>query len=91
VIAKWETGERPPKDLTDLARCEEKFGSHGMLKRLLKEWVSREVSPEWFEWMEVEENATELLTHEIMLIPGLLQSRSYARTILPNDNKRGGR
>jgi transcriptional regulator with XRE-family HTH domain len=86
VIAKWETGERPPKDLDDLARCEEKFGTRGILKRLLKEWVSREISPEWFEWLEVEENATELLTHEIMLVPGLLQARAYAQAILPNEN-----
>jgi transcriptional regulator with XRE-family HTH domain len=86
VIAKWETGERLPKDLGDLARCEAKLGTRGMLKRLLTEWVSREISPEWFEWLEVEEYAIELLTYEIMLIPGLLQSRSYARTILPNEN-----
>jgi transcriptional regulator with XRE-family HTH domain len=86
VLAKWETGERPPKDLGDLGRCEAKLGTRGILKRLLKDWVSREISPEWFEWMVVEESATEMLTHEVMLIPGLLQSLSYAQTILPNEN-----
>jgi transcriptional regulator with XRE-family HTH domain len=85
VIAKWETGERTPKDLEDLARCEDKINTRGMLARLLKEWVSREISPEWFEWREVEEDATELLTYQTVLIHGLLQCASYARAILPSE------
>jgi transcriptional regulator with XRE-family HTH domain len=85
VIAKWETGERTPKDFEDLARCEDKLGTRGMLARLLKEWVSREISPEWFEWREVEAEATELLNYQSALVPGLLQCPTYARSVLPSE------
>jgi transcriptional regulator with XRE-family HTH domain len=86
VIAKWETGERAPKDLADLARCEARIGTRGLLTRLLKGWVGRETSPEWFDWLAVEEHATELLTVEIALVPGLLQTEDYAMAILRDEN-----
>jgi transcriptional regulator with XRE-family HTH domain len=82
LIAHWETGRAMPK-LKDLEDCEKVLGTNGYLKRLLLDWVSLEVSPEWLEWLDVEEHATELLTHENMLIPGLLQTPAYAQTILP--------
>jgi transcriptional regulator with XRE-family HTH domain len=86
VIAKWENGTRPPKDLKDLERCEEKLGTRGYLKRLLKEWVEREINPEWSEWMDVEDRSTELSTVEMVVIPGLLQTENFARVVLPTDN-----
>lgn len=86
VIAKWETGERAPKDLRDLERCEERVGTRALLRRLLTEWVGPEISPEWFEWMDVEESATEVLEYQSVLVPGLLQTPAYARTILPTEN-----
>jgi hypothetical protein len=48
----------------------------------LYEWASLEVSPEWLEWLEVEEHATELLVYETRLVHGLLQTPAYAETIL---------
>lgn len=81
LIAHWETGRATPK-LRDLEDCEKVLRTNGYLTRLLFEWVSLEISPEWLEWLDVEENAGELLTHENMLIPGLLQTPAYAQTIL---------
>lgn len=85
VIAKWETGERAP-NLDDLASCETKLGTRGYLGRILTEWVSREVSPEWFEWRGVVEDATEVLNYENVVVPGLLQTPEYARAVLPSDD-----
>jgi transcriptional regulator with XRE-family HTH domain len=82
LIAHWETGRATPK-LKDLKDCEHVLGTNGYLTRLLFEWVSQEISPEWLEWLEVEENATELLVHETRLVHGLLQTPAYAETILP--------
>jgi hypothetical protein len=82
LIAHWETGRATPK-LKDLKDCEQVLGTNGYLTRLLFEWVSLEVSPEWLEWLDVEENATELLVYETRLVHGLLQTRAYAETILP--------
>jgi hypothetical protein len=82
LIAHWETGRATPK-LKDLEDCEKVLRTNGYLTRLLLEWVSLEVSPEWLEWLDVEENATELLVYETRLVPGLLQTPAYAETILP--------
>jgi hypothetical protein len=82
LIAHWETGRAAPKP-KDLRDCEQVLGTNGYLTRLLFEWVSLEVSPEWLEWLEVEEHATELLVYETRLVHGLLQTPAYAETILP--------
>jgi len=84
LIAHWETGRRQPK-LRDLEDCQEVLKTNGYLTRLLFEWVSLEVSPEWLEWLDVEENATELLVYETRLVPGLLQTPAYTETILPSE------
>jgi hypothetical protein len=81
LIAHWETGRATPK-LKDLQDCEKVLGTNGYLTRLLYEWASLEVSPEWLEWLEVEEHATELLVYETRLVHGLLQTPAYAETIL---------
>lgn len=82
LIAHWETGRATPK-LKDLEDCEQVLKTNGYLTRLLFEWVSLEISPEWLEWLTVEENSIELLVYETRLVPGLLQTRAYAETILP--------
>lgn len=84
TVGMWETGKRTPHP-DDLKRCEERLNTNGYLARLLTEWVSREISPEWLEWREVEGDATEILTYETRLIPGILQLPRYMETILPAD------
>lgn len=83
TVSQWIHGRRMPY-IKDLERIEELIGTNGYLKRNLK-WITREISPEWFEWREVEEDATELLNYETVLIPGLLQCASYARAVLPSE------
>jgi transcriptional regulator with XRE-family HTH domain len=90
TIGMWETGKRVPK-MRELRLCEQKLGTRkpdacenepGYLERLLVKWVSREISPEWSEWKEVEESATSVLWYELSVIPGLLQTPDYARAVL---------
>lgn len=83
TVSQWIHGRRMPY-IKDLERIEELIGTNGYLKRNLK-WITREISPEWFEWREVEQDTTELLNYETVLIPGLLQSPSYARAVLPSE------
>lgn len=81
TVSNWITGRRMPhKD--DIERIEAKLGTNGYLNRNTK-WVKREISPEWFEWRGVEEDSSELLTYETRVVPGLLQTPEYTRTILP--------
>lgn len=90
LISHWETGRKMPKitdretgEIKDLEDCEKALGTNGYLKRLLLEWVTLEVSPEWSEWMAVEEAAMGILDYENFGIPGLLQAPAYVETILP--------
>lgn len=90
LISHWETGRKMPKitdretgEIKDLDDCEVAIATNGYLKRLLLEWVTLEVSPEWSEWMAVEEEALGLLDYENFVLPGLLQAPAYVETILP--------
>src|SRR5262245_16361075 len=84
TVSNWINGRRTPH-IKDVERIEEILGTNGYLKRDLK-WVNREISPEWSEWREVEEDASELLAVETTLINGLLQSPEYAHVILGSDD-----
>jgi transcriptional regulator with XRE-family HTH domain len=84
TVSQWETGKRTPH-LKDVERVEEVLGTNGYLKRFLVKWVPREVSPQWLEWIGIEENADTLLSFEHSVIPGLLQAEDYARGVLSHD------
>jgi transcriptional regulator with XRE-family HTH domain len=87
LIGMWEIGRRTPKP-EDLARCEERLGTKGRLAWSLKNWVPREVAHEWLDkWIEVEEQATQLLWFETSLVPGLLQTERYAQTVLSTEGE----
>lgn len=81
TISHWELGLKRPK-IADLQDCETALGVK-YLVRLLLEWVSLEVSPEWAEWMDVEKQSSGLLIYENTLIHGLLQTPEYMATVLP--------
>ncbi|MFD9894537.1 Scr1 family TA system antitoxin-like transcriptional regulator [Amycolatopsis sp. NPDC059027] len=86
LVAMWETGRRVPKH-PDLVRCEELFGTNGYLSRMLDLLVSREVDHEWMDrWVSVEQRATTLLSFQPTVIPGLLQTKEYARAVQDNDD-----
>lgn len=82
LVGMWETGKRVPKQ-QDINRCDTTLGTNGYLARLLSEWVSREVPPEWLgQWRSIEELATTLLSFQPTVVPGLLQTPDYARAVL---------
>ena len=83
VVAKAETGERPPTIEVLVAWCEacqldeELFGRLATLARRADGPV-----PTWFEdWLEAEREAHTLRLWSPMLMPGLLQTADYARAL----------
>lgn len=83
VIAKAETGERPPTpDVLD-AWCTACKLDQGFFARLVKLARSAEGPvPTWFEdWLQAEQGAQTLSVWSPILIPGLLQTGDYARSL----------
>jgi Domain of unknown function (DUF5753)/Helix-turn-helix domain len=83
VVAKAETGERPPTDDVLAAWCvacrldDELFGRLVVLARRADGPV-----PTWFEdWLQAEGEAQSLRLWSPTLIPGLLQTAEYARAL----------
>jgi transcriptional regulator with XRE-family HTH domain len=85
VIAKAETGERPPSPEVADALQAELFpaGPDGLVIRLAT--LARRAGgpiPSWFEsWLEAERVAHMLRLWSPMLVPGLLQTGEYARAL----------
>ena len=85
VIAKAETGERPPSPEVADALQAELFpaGPDGLVIRLAT--LARQADgpiPSWFEsWLEAERTAHMLRLWSPMLVPGLLQIGEYARAL----------
>jgi transcriptional regulator with XRE-family HTH domain len=80
-VSAVETGTRPLEGRY-LARCDEVLDTGGLLVRLL-EVARRDGEPSWFRpWREAERDATALRWFEPNLVPGLLQTEAYARTII---------
>jgi transcriptional regulator with XRE-family HTH domain len=78
-VAKIETGERIPKRPLAL-RLDEVFEADGHFARLQALVENTSVLPWFRDLYLVEGEATELRTYESYLIPGLLQTESYARS-----------
>jgi transcriptional regulator with XRE-family HTH domain len=85
VIAKAETGERPPSPEVAEALQTELFpaGPDGLVARLAM--LARRADgpiPSWFEsWLEAERAAHMLRLWSPLLVPGLLQIGEYARAL----------
>ena len=86
VIAKAETGERPPTpEVADALEAELFPGSPaGLVGRLAK--LARRADgpvPAWFEdWLAAEREALTLKYWQPIIIPGLFQTAEYARALL---------
>ena len=86
VIAKAETGERPPTPEVADALEAELFagGPSGLVGRLAA--LARRADgpvPAWFEdWLEAEREALTLRYWQPIIIPGLFQTAEYARALL---------
>jgi transcriptional regulator with XRE-family HTH domain len=84
LVGKVETAERAPAP-GFAAGCDGVFPQlDGLFTRLLelaRRWDGS--YPQWFrDWLEAEREATSLRTWQPLLVPGLLQTADYARSIL---------
>ncbi|MEU8270916.1 helix-turn-helix transcriptional regulator [Sphaerisporangium sp. NPDC049002] len=81
LLAFVERGERTPS--RNLAqRCDDALGAGGGLIRLWTR-LTRDTSPRWFRgWLEIEQEAHTLHTWQPLVVPGLLQTEDYSRTII---------
>jgi transcriptional regulator with XRE-family HTH domain len=84
VIAKAETGDRPPTDAVLTAWCEACGLDAGLFADLAElARASDGPIPTWFEdWLDAEREAQSLLIWSPIVIPGLLQTAEYARVLL---------
>jgi transcriptional regulator with XRE-family HTH domain len=85
VIAKAETGERPPSaEVADALVAlfpEMAGGRFAELAAVARR--SNGVVPSWFaDWLDLEKVATVIRWWEPLLVPGLLQTPDYARAVL---------
>ncbi|MFF9788867.1 helix-turn-helix domain-containing protein [Streptomyces nigrescens] len=80
-IGSVEQGRRlPSKKFID--RSEEVLDARGVLRKAAKNLSRQRGLAAWFrQWAALEEEAITLYTYESRLIPGLLQTEPYARTL----------
>lgn len=81
LVGMVETARRAPtRDFAE--RCDDALATGGALTRL---WplVSQEALPRWFQqFAELERVATSIRSWEPLVIPGLIQTPDYARTLI---------
>ncbi|WP_079127269.1 helix-turn-helix domain-containing protein [Streptomyces sp. TP-A0874] len=84
TVASIEQGRRfPPQDFVE--RAEEVLDSFGTLRGAARHLSRRPGLASWFrQWAKLEAEAVALHTYECRLIPGLLQTEAYARTLFVN-------
>jgi DNA-binding XRE family transcriptional regulator len=82
MVSKVETGTRPSDEFA--AACDTAFPEMGgMFAGLVEEaGKSHDVYPSWFQsWVDAEKRANVLRWWEPLLVPGLLQTAGYARSL----------
>ncbi|MFH8685178.1 helix-turn-helix domain-containing protein [Streptomyces lydicus] len=83
-IGSVEQGRRLPSK-TFIDRSEETLNANGVLRKAAKRLSKQPGLARWFrEWAELEKQAISLYTYECRLVPGLLQTEAYARTLFEN-------
>jgi transcriptional regulator with XRE-family HTH domain len=92
TVSHWINGRRKPhqKDVERIEKVLEANGyrTNGYLTRYLLKWLPREVAHEWLDrWIEIEKIATQLLSFQTLVMPGLLQIEDYARTVLSDEGE----
>ncbi|MFJ9152882.1 helix-turn-helix domain-containing protein [Streptomyces sp. NPDC102270] len=84
TVASVELGRRMP-DLVLVERGEEATGNTGALRKSFPKLARQPGLAAWFrQWAGLEATAITLYTYECRLIPGLLQTEAYARTLFTN-------
>ncbi|MFJ2258545.1 Scr1 family TA system antitoxin-like transcriptional regulator [Streptomyces sp. NPDC087844] len=84
TVASIEQGRRfPPAGFVE--RAEEVLDAFGALRGAARHLSRQPGLASWFrQWARLEEEAVSLYTYECRLIPGLLQTEAYARTLFVN-------
>ncbi|CAL9375056.1 hypothetical protein SUDANB171_00939 [Streptomyces sp. enrichment culture] len=82
TVESVELGRRMP-DEAFVERAEEALGNTGALRRAARHLTRGEAGlAAWFRrWARLEREAVSLCTYECRLVPGLLQSQTYARAV----------
>lgn len=82
TVESVELGRRMP-DEAFVERAEEALGNTGALRKAARHLTRGEAGlAAWFRrWARLEREAVSLCTYECRLVPGLLQSRAYARAV----------
>lgn len=84
MVASLELGRRMP-DPTFADRAEPALGNTGALRKAAQHLARQPGLAAWFRrWARLEAAAITLYTYECRLIPGLLQTEAYARTLFTN-------
>ncbi len=83
-LASIEQGRRfPPPRFVD--QCEASLDAFGTLRLAVNQLSKQRGLASWFRrWAQLEQEALTLYTYECRLIPGLLQTEAYARTLFAN-------
>ncbi|TXS42255.1 XRE family transcriptional regulator [Streptomyces sp. uw30] len=83
-VASVELGRRMP-DPTFPERSDPVLGNTGALMKAARHLARQPGLAAWFRrWAQLESTAITLYTYECRLIPGLLQTEAYARTLFTN-------
>ncbi|MGP3636757.1 helix-turn-helix domain-containing protein [Streptomyces sp. 24-1644] len=84
TVASIEQGRRfPPGDFVD--RAEVVLDAFGAIQGAARHLSRRPGLATWFrQWARLEAEAVSLYTYECRLVPGLLQTEAYARTLFVN-------
>ncbi|MBO0514736.1 helix-turn-helix domain-containing protein [Streptomyces beijiangensis] len=84
TVASIEQGRRfPPPEF--VARAEEVLDAFGVIRGAARHLSRQPGLASWFrQWARLEAEARTLYTYECRLIPGLLQTEAYARTLFTN-------
>ncbi|MEV7543638.1 helix-turn-helix transcriptional regulator [Streptomyces sp. NPDC089915] len=83
-VASVEQGRRHPS-AKFVNKSEEVLDAFGVLKIAAKQMTRRRGLASWFRrWAELEKEAVALNTYECRVIPGLLQTETYARSQIHN-------
>lgn len=87
LVAAWESGRSLPRPEHVTAMIEVLDFGPDIVRRILEDLVSGEVSPEWTgKWLAIEERANKILSFEHSHIPGLVQTEAYARAVLRHNH-----
>lgn len=88
LIEKVETGKKAPsQEFADT--LDEALQTGGLLARIRRHALTHDATPEWLrDWFDVEQQATRIMWFELSVVPGLLQTKEYARELLSGDEAR---